>query len=102
MVLVVETVPDLPNLVELANILGVRTINCCHYVANGMLPKTSSLFYHEELAQSYYEKANALSEKFGIQLNLPQLKPVASSKICKEPFKRAYLTNDKYGNDIFT
>lgn len=101
MVLVAETISDLPNLVKLANDLKVRTINCCHYVANGMLPKTSSLFYHKDLAKSYYDEANKLSEKFGIQLNLPPLTRVARPRKCVEPFKIAYLTVDEYGNDIF-
>ena len=69
-----SNIEELPDAVQMWGELGVENLNTGYVsLANGM-DRDLSLFYHQDLAREYFEKAAAVAAKYpGLTLRLPEL-----------------------------
>jgi MoaA/NifB/PqqE/SkfB family radical SAM enzyme len=62
---------ELPEIVRLAHLLGVPTVNCVFVVIFYDHIKNEAVELHKSLYNAYYEKAKEMAENLGIIINLP-------------------------------
>jgi radical SAM protein with 4Fe4S-binding SPASM domain len=84
-----DTVAELPDLVQLAATLGIRTITVMHAVIHSKELHDQSLFRDSLAAKRYFDEAGERARCMGISIDLPPLERRES--ICPQPCEMLYI-----------
>jgi len=88
-VLTRDTLPELPELIEIVSTRGISKIIVVHLIIHDahLIEQSVIPIYSE--AKAYFDTATAAAKRYGIDLELP---PAPGSKcICYQPFRMIYI-----------